>query len=541
MFSSRLQLGTPRDGFFKLGLLLTVLQGLSAVALLGVSAWLISRAAEVNSIVYLGVAIVGVRGFAVGRAAFRYAERLTLHESAFRMLGDIRPRIFTKLAPFIPAGMVQASRGETMARVVGDVDELQNLPLRVIAPFTQTAIVSLASVVFVWLMLPLDGLALALILIAGFFLALPLSGRLSRRADESIAPLKARLAAQSLDLLENQEVYVAFGWVQERRAQLIETDRLLRKALAKSAITSGLGASLFSALSTMAVLAGMWFGGKAALAGVVPGAALAVFVLLPMAIFEIAQNAQPAVTEFRKYRVSAGRVCELLEREVPAELRFEKGNEQLPGFTNLELKSVTLAYPDTEVPAVADFSLSLKLGETVLISGESGAGKSTIALALTRMLALRSGEYLINGRKVESFDSVSRTVGLVEQNPMVFLGNVRANLLVAKPHANELELKEVLEQVGLWQMFAAREGLDTELGDRGVLVSGGEAQRLGLARAILADFKVLILDEPTANLDRLTGERLMVEMLTIAKGDRSVILISHDRKLAGLVDREVKL
>ena len=123
-------LGVPRDSFFKWGLAVSALQGLCAVALLAVSAWLISRAAEVTSIVYLGIAIVGVRGFAVGRATFRYSERLLLHESAFRMLASIRPALFSKLAPFIPAGMSQVGRGETMARIVNDVDSLQNLSLR---------------------------------------------------------------------------------------------------------------------------------------------------------------------------------------------------------------------------------------------------------------------------------------------------------------------------------------------------------------------------------------------------------------------------
>lgn len=226
--NKRTWLGVPRDSFFTWGLVASALQGLSAVALLAVSAWLISRAAEVTSIVYLGIAIVGVRGFAVGRATFRYSERLLLHESAFRMLASIRPVLFSKVAPFIPAGMAQAGRGETMAMIVNDVDALQNLSLRVIAPLVQSIVVAAASVVFMWMLLPASGFALLLILIAAFFVAIPVSARLARASDISDSPTKAQMANLSLDLLENLDVYIAYGWIDSKRVEIAEAENRLR-------------------------------------------------------------------------------------------------------------------------------------------------------------------------------------------------------------------------------------------------------------------------------------------------------------------------
>jgi ATP-binding cassette subfamily C protein CydC len=541
---SNLALGLPRDGFFKAGLLVAVLQGLSAVALLAVSAWLISRAAEVSSIVYLGLAIVGVRGFAVGRATFRYVERLLLHESAFRLLGERRPQIFAKLAPFIPAGMSKQGRGEIIGRVVNDVDELQNLPLRVISPLVQAIVVSSLTVLFVFTLLPSFGLALLVTLLLGFTLAIPISAHFSRMSDENTAPLKARLAEQSLDILENQDLYIAFGWMQTRRKALAATDRELRIAISKSAVSNGFGLSLFSLLASIAMLAGAWFGGQAVEAGTVPGALLAVFVLLPMAIFEVAQNAQPAASAFRKYQVSASRIRELLDRVVPPELDIVNGAIDLVDFQCLELSNASVTYPDSINPAVAGVCLKFTPGEVVIMSGESGAGKSSVALALCRLLNLSAGTYELNHRPVAEFslDSVRSKIGLVEQNPMVFVGNLRANLLLAKPAASDAELSRVLSAVGLWEMFAKRSGLDTELGDRGVLVSGGEAQRLALARAILADFKVLILDEPTANVDRETADVLLDDLLKAAKaGNRAVLLITHEARFRTLANREIKL
>lgn len=538
-----LALGLPRDGYFKFGLIVAGMQGLSAVALLGVSAWLISRAAEVSSIVFLGVAIVGVRGFAVGRATFRYGERLLLHESAFRMLGNLRPELFSKLAPFIPAGMPSIGRGEVLTRIVSDVDELQNLSLRVFAPLVQSVVVASASILFVWMLLPAAGMGLMLAVFAVFVVALPLTARVAKVSDESVAPLKAELANQSLDLLENQDVYLAYGWLENCRTGLEKTDAKLRREQSKSAYSNGLGVAIVTLLSMLAVLLGAWFGANAVLAGVIPGASLAVFTLLPIAIFEVLLSAQPAVSAYRKYLVSAGRVTELLDREIPVALKIVNGDLELEAFKTLKLEKATLRYPEADRAAFSDFEFTLTAGDVVLLSGESGSGKSSVALALAKLIELDSGKYTINGHPASMFtiDSIRRRVGLVEQSPMIFLGDLRANLSLAKPEASDEELIQALTEVGLWEMFEARAGLDTQLGDRGVLISGGEAQRLGLARAILANFEVLILDEPTANVDEVTANQLIADLLAVAKGraNRAILLISHERRFRDLVDREV--
>lgn len=540
-----IRLGLPRDAFFKAGLVVSMLQGLSAVALLGVSAWLISRAAEVSSIVYLSLAIVGVRGFAVGRAAFRYLERLLMHESAFLMLSKIRPQIFNKLVPFIPAGMSTLGRGETVSRVVNDVDELQNLSLRVIAPLVQSLFVSIVSTVFIWVLLPSAGWALLVALLLAFLVALPLSAKFARTSDSSIAPLKAELANLSLDMLENQDVYLAYGWMPEKRERIAELDSRLRRATAKSAISNGLGSGLFTLLSMMAVICGGWFGGNAVSQGQLPGASLAVFTLIPMALFEIALVAQPALSAYRKFKVSAARINAILNRKVPEELTFASGMTELPTFSHLELRNVSIRYPGSAKAVVESFDIKLKAGESVLLSGGSGSGKSSIALVLARLLQPVKGTFLINDSPAENYraESLRSTIGLVEQNPMVFLGDVRANLALAEPEATDAKLISVLKEVGLWSMFEVRQGLDTQLGDRGVLISGGEAQRLALARAILADFKVMILDEPTANVDQTTADQLIFDLLRIvrSKPSRSLVLISHEARFSSLVDREIRL
>lgn len=540
-----LRQGWPRDKFFKLGLLLSALQSLSAVALLGVSSWLISRAAEVNSIVYLGLAIVGVRGFAVGKATFRYAERLLLHDSAFRMLAARRPQLFVKIAPFIPAGMATTGRGEVISRIVTDVDELQNLPLRVIAPLVQAVAVSVSATVFMFLLLPGAGFALLATILIAFFVAIPFSAFQSKRGDISIAPMKAELADMALDILENQEIYLAYGWIESKRSKLSELDSRLRAATAKVAISNGMGLSLISLMTTVAMISGAWISAKQVVAHALPGSLLAVFTLLPISIFEVIQNAQPIISAFRKYRVSAVRVEELLQKPTPKELKLQSGGLRLDEFESLALKSVEIRYPEALTKSVSDLDLSLKAGDILLISGDSGSGKTSIAYVLARLMDISAGSYLINGIPANrySIQSIRSAIGLVEQTPMVFVGDVRANLLIARPSAGDQDLISVLKEVGLWSVFANREGLDTQLGDRGVRISGGEAQRLALARAILAKFQVLILDEPTANLDQLSADALIYDLTELARRRefRSIVLISHEERYKSLASHEIRL
>ena len=539
-----LKYGLPRSKYFPLGLLIGLLQGISAVALLSTSAWLISRAAEQPPVMYLMIAVVGVRGFALGRAAFRYGERTLLHDSSFRMLASVRPRVFEKLIPFSTSGLGAVNRGEVLARVVGDVDELQNLPLRVISPLTQAAGVSLLTTAGLAILLPAAAAILLITLLAAFFLALPLSGWLGKNADISKAKVNARLAEQSLELLENLDVLMAYGWLPKQRAKISHTEQLLTKINQTSSISTGIGQALFSLLTTIATLGTAWVGSVAVIEEQQPGVLLAVFTLLPIATFDVVAIAQPAVSAWRKFIASAKRLEDLLEQPVPEIINPASGELIVSDFKSLTFKNVDLRYP-TGPLVVRELSFSLGEGQTLVLRGPSGSGKSSVALAATRFLVPSQGGIYLNGNPIGDFqlDSVRARLGYVEQDPTIFMGTLKDNLLVAKSTATDAELLEVLEKVGLRQTFELREGLQTMLGERGVLISGGEAQRVALARALLADFSLLILDEPTANVDQETAVELVKDLLNAAKhsANRAVILITHDEKLSTFADLVVEL
>jgi ATP-binding cassette subfamily C protein CydC len=535
-----IKIGLPKTKIFGLGLVVSTLQGLSAVALLAASAWLISRAAEQPPVMYLMIAVVGVRGFALGRAGFRYGERLLLHESAFRKLSEIRPRIFEKLINFMPAGLGAQKRGDTITRVGADVDELQNLPLRVISPIIQSALVSVFAVIGLGLLLPSAALALLLFLLAAFFFAMPLSGLISKASDLERATVNAKFAAQSIELLEHLEVLIAYGWLSGKLKDLSKTDEVLNRISKRKSFGNGVGQAIFSLLATGATLVSALIGARSVESFDQPGVMLALIALVPLAVFDVVSNAQPAVSAFRTYRSSAKRILQMQARQLPTALLPGFGNQEISGFKNLNLRQVAIAYPES-TPVFQGFDFDLNAGETIAIQGQSGSGKTTIALALLRFLDLNSGSYQINGSDAKEYSesSIRKSIGLVEQDPTIFLGTVRANLLIAHPEASDVELWNILDRVGLKRLFANRQGLETELGERGVLISGGEAQRLALARALLADFQVLVLDEPTANVDQDSARNLLEDLLAAAKfnSNRAIVLITHDADLAKLADK----
>lgn len=540
-FRELIALGIPRGRGFVVGLLLAALQGLSAVALLASSAWLISRASEQPNVVYVSIAVVGVRAFAVGRAAFRYGERMVLHNAAFGMLAKARPLILERLIPLAPAGLGRLDRAQALQRMVGDVDELQNLSLRVLAPLLQSLVVSVVAAGFLAVFSPLAGLALLLASVGALLVAAPLAAQLARHADSQLAPAREQLAHRSLGILEHAELFDAYGWLEERFDDFARAEADLLALQRRGAASAGITSAAFTVLAVLASVATGWFGAVEVAAGRQPGVLLAVFALLPMAVFDVLNGAQGIAQSWTRYASSGQRVLELLRGEVPTEIPVEAAEptelDQLGTFTELRLESVSARYPAADRAALTDCSLTLRQGDRLLVTGESGAGKSTIANVLLRFLEPATGAYTINGRPAGAYsiDSIRRHVGLIEQQPAVFWGTVRQNLVLAKPGANDAELVDALTRVGLWAMLEPRGGLELFLGEQAEVLSGGEAARLALARALLADFSVIVFDEPTANLDPATAEATMTELVAAASAaNRALVVISHDQRLARL-------
>ncbi|GAB3602740.1 thiol reductant ABC exporter subunit CydC [Microbacterium aureliae] len=520
----------------------------SAVALLAVSAWLIVRAGEQPPVLYLSAAVVGVRFFALSRAVFRYLERLTGHDAALRRLAAARSSLVRRLIPLAPDGLTRTRRGSVLGALVDDVDELQNLPLRVVQPLVSSAAVALGAVVLVAFVSWPAGLTLLACLAVAAVAATLWGWASGARAERTIAPLRAALADAVLDHLSNLDVLQAYGAEAAGRDRIREADRAVRRAVVRRSVAQAGTAAVVSVLAGAASIAAILAAAPAVAAGTIDGPAFAVAVLVPMAVFEVFASVPLAAAAWRQVRAAADRVAGAIPDEVPAELVTagpDATGDAPPLGEGLALRGATVHWPGDSRPALAGIDLDVRPGERLLVSGPSGAGKTTLAHALVRFLDVE-GVYTVGGRSVGDLaaDDVRRTVGLCEQHPMLFDEDIRQNLLFARDTATDAELEAILERVGLGAWLRERGGLGARVGERGALVSGGQAQRIALARALLRGFPVLVLDEPTAGVDPEASDALLTDLLSAVGSDgsgRSVVLISHVAPPAGLIDREVRI
>ncbi|MFC7765491.1 thiol reductant ABC exporter subunit CydC [Leucobacter soli] len=516
---------------------------------------------EQPPILHLNFAIVGVRAFAVGRAAFRYGERLAGHDAALRQLAVLRARTFEALVPRVPGAIESHRRGDVLAAFVDDVDRLQDEPLRVRQPLVTSGIVVLLSVAVLALVSPLGAAILAAMLAVTGVLSVWLSQRIAAESDRVIARAQGELADALLERFAAAEVLAAFGAQGRQRARIAAAEARVIDAQLRRTRSAGLGAALISLGSGITTVLLILVLAPALVPGFASGSGasatlsaplFAAAVIVPAAVFEIFAQLPVAIAARRTVLASAARVATFTEAPLPPELPRDpgrsSGRRSVPapatapsrGSSLLEVSGLSARYPGAADEALSGVSFVLEPGRTLVVTGESGAGKSTLALALVRLLEY-AGSYRVrtaDGELVEARDlpgaELRSIVGLCEQTPHLFDADLRQNLLFAREGATDAELVAVLERVGLGSWLRERGGLAAPVGERGALVSGGQAQRIALARAILADFPVVILDEPTAGVDRELADLLLQDLLGAVPEDRAVMLITHTELPAGL-------
>lgn len=539
-----LRLAQPPLKEFTPGVIFGIFSAGAAVSLLAVSSWLITRAAEMPPIMYLNMAIVGVRFFALSRASFRYVERLSSHDAAFRSLSTLRVAMYERLVPLAPDGLARTRRGDLLSRLVADVDQLQDLPLRVIQPVLIALVVGAGSVIVVWLILPVAGLTLLISLLGAALVGTALQAKIASGSDRAFSGVRAQLDDSVMDVVTRLDVLSAFGALEGRIQKVAQADFKVREVQLRRALSSGTVSALLSLIAGLATLIVMWVSVPQLVFpaevnetpglgwGIFSGPYLAVVVLVPMAVFEVFQTLPQVLGVWRSVHSSATRVAEVTPATIPPEIPIENPSSHtidLGAFDSLQLRDVAAQWPGAARPAMRPLTFSLRAGECLLVEGPSGSGKTTLAHVLVRFLVY-SGTYELNDVDVRKIpvEQVREIVGLVEQSPHLFSQSIRQNLLFAQPDASDEDLMSALKRVGLSEWVTQRGGLDAEVGEKGALVSGGQAQRLALARALLHDFPVLVLDEPTANVDPGQADALIRDVLEASRSaHRAVIVISH--------------
>ena len=505
----------------------------AAIGLIATSAWLISRSSQRPQESAIAIAIVGVQFFALSRGVCRYFERLIGHDAAFRVLSGLRVTVYERLERLAPLGLPAFRSGDLLARLVHDVDSLQDLLLRVVPPFAIALIVGAATVGVVWWMLPAAGLILLVALVVAGTVVPWLTAMLATRAEAREAAARGELTASVVDLIDGAAELAANGAVEGQLRRALVADAELTHIARAGARTAGVGRGLTIVLSGLAMWGALVVGVAALRGGRLDGVLLAGIALIPLVAFELVAGLPAATQTMQRVRRAATRVFAVLDAAVPVgEPAHPVALAPVAGA--LRVRDLRSRYPGQVRWALAGLDLDLGPGRRVAVVGPSGAGKSTLAGVLLRFLPYESGSVTLDGVEIARLDGDAhrRVVGLLAQHAHVFDSTLRENLLLAKRDATDEELRTALAAVRLLDWTERLpDGLDTEVGERGARLSGGQRQRLAIARALLADFPVLVLDEPVEHLDTPTANAILADLLAITH-DRAVLLITH--RLTGL-------
>ncbi|MGY3869077.1 heme ABC transporter ATP-binding protein/permease CydC [Aeromonas crassostreae] len=522
-----------------LGLLLALVTLVAGMGLLSLSGWFLSAAAVAGMAVasrdtfnYMTPA-GGVRFFSIVRTAGRWGERVVSHDATFRVLTRLRVWFWQKLSPLSTGALAGFRQADLLNRLVADIDAMDHVYLRLLTPIG-AALLSCAGLVF--FLSFFDGrlaLILGAILLFGM-LALPLVFFFAGRSPgQALIAGKARLRTRLVDYLDGQAELQMFAAAPQVLAELQEAEQALIRAQARMARVSGLANASVQLLSGWTLTLMLWLAGHG-VGGAVPDPKTALMVFATLASFEALLPLAGAFQHLSTSLASARRLNEILQDARPPvwgpHTRRAEGGA-------LQLNELHFAYPGNPQPVLHGCSLTLQAGEKLALLGQTGCGKSTLMGLLTREWTPQSGQIRLAGIPLTDYseEALRASLSVVSQRVHLFAATLRDNLILAAPEASDARLTEVLQQVGLDTLLKDGAGLDAWLGDGGRPLSGGERRRIGIARALLHDAPLWLLDEPTEGLDSRTERDIMALLMKLG-ADRAILLISH--RLTGLAQMD---
>jgi ATP-binding cassette subfamily C protein CydC len=481
----------------------------------------------------------GIRALAILRTVGRYLERLVTHEAAFRFLTSLRVWLFRRLEPLAPAGLEGYASGDLVGRLRGDVDSLENLYLRIIAPLAVGGCSIMLAVLFVALWDRASSIVLCVVLLlAG--VALPLLGRrLALEPGHRSARLAGELRTAVTEGLQGAEELTLLGCIQ-RQAERV--DDLSSRLVAEQQHLGNINAltlALASACGGLGMAGVLAVAGPRVAEGLLSGPALVMLLLFSGAALEAAGSLPAALQMAPPVAESLRRIFQLTGAPPPVAEPLRP--EPLPAQTEIVFRDVSCT-PAAGPPLLRGFSLHVPAGTRVALLGPSGSGKSTVMALLLRFRDY-GGSITLGGTELRCLasDQARRLFSALPQQPHLFNATIGENILLARPEASQEELWLALADSGLSRWVEGLpQGLDTPVGEGGCKISGGEARRIALARALLKDAPLLLLDEPTEGLDVET-EREMVARLAERTRGKTVLLATHRPACLAMADRVVRL
>jgi ATP-binding cassette, subfamily C, bacterial CydC len=517
----------PHKWRVALAILLGAVTVASNVGLLAVAAYVISAAAIVAYLSLLAIPVYLVRFFSVLRAVSRYAERLVSHDVTFELLTNLRTWFYARLEPLAPGRLLRYRSGDLLSRIVKDVEELENVYLRIVSPTVVALVVSLLAFLALYFFDPLIAFV-ALGFLAATGVGVPLLVRvLSRGLGRRQLELRAELNARIVDDVQGVQDILAFGREEGELREISFLHRKLDRVQGRMALVSGLNNSLGDLMMNLALVAILILAVPLVAAGEVHGVYLAFLALVTLGSFEAIAPLGSAF-QFLGRSLGAGeRLFEIVDAK--SEILDPPEPLVLPADNTLEFDRVSFRYEKDGPLVLEDVTFTLRPGARIAVVGPSGSGKSTLVNLVLRFWDPEVGEIRLGGYDIRGYaqQDLRARMGVVAQDTHIFNDTLRANLSLADPEADEASLEEVLARVqlaGLMQRLP--EGWDSYVGEQGSRLSGGERQRLAVARALLKDAPLLILDEATANLDTLTERELMAAIRDLMRG-RTTFVFTH--------------
>nr|WP_174704912.1 thiol reductant ABC exporter subunit CydC [Mycobacterium lepraemurium] len=517
---------SPRLPRLAAAITLGVLSLASALALAGVSAWLIIRAWQMPPVLDLSVAAVAVRTFAISRGVVHYCEQLVTHDTALRAAGTARVAVYQRLTRGGAAAAVRLHSGELVARVGADVDELANVLVRALVPMGVAAVLAVAATAVVAVISPAAGGVLVICLLVAGLVAPRLAGRAAATQEDIARQQHSQRDSAAMLALEHATELRIAGLLPEVIAESQRRQRTWGAALD----AAGKPAAVAEAMPTAAIGASVLGAVVAAIgmAHAVAPTTLAVLMLLPLSAFEAMTPLPAAAVQLTRSRIAARRLLELTATEPP----HPAGSAPRP--TGPGRLTADIHSGHDGAARASRVTLDLPPGARLAVTGASGCGKTTLLMTLAGLLPPLQGQVVLDGVALSELDEreLARAIVFFAEDAHVFATTVRDNLLVARSDCPDDELTAALGTVGLSDWLAGLpDGLSTVLTGGAQAISAGQRRRLLLARAVISPARIVLLDEPTEHLDAGDAERLLRDLLApdsrLLSPQRTVVVATH--------------
>ena len=514
-----------------LGLVLMITGLASSIGLLTTSGWFLAATAiaGLGTLFNFFYPSASVRGLAIGRTLFRYFEKLVTHDATFRILAKLRVQVFEKIIPLSPGVLNRYRNSDLLNRLVSDVDTLDSLYLRLIAPFITAIFVILAMCIglsFVNVPLAL-GLGASLLLLV--FVIPTVFYQLGKKFGDKLVHLRALYRTQFLEFIQAQAELLLFNAEDKLKDNMAKTEANWQADQQKEANLSGFSTALSLFLNGLIIAAMLWFSSQAEFGNdEYRMAFIALFTFAALASFEILMPLGSAFLHIGQVIASAERVTDIIEQQ-PLVTFNGKAEFDQNATTLIETKDLSFTYPERQNRALENLNLTIQKGQKVAILGKTGSGKSTLLQLLVRNYDANQGQLFLAGKPIADYseDTLRSQFCFLTQRVHVFSDTLRQNLKFASAvNISDEKMIEVLNQVGLGKLLEQEQGLNIWLGDGGRPLSGGEQRRLGLARILLNDAPILLLDEPTEGLDRET-ERQILRLILAHAENKTLIMVTH--------------